>query len=820
MSTSPSVELEALFGDYPLDSAFDEMREGNGDLRAHYRALAELLAQLPPDELQRRKQSADLSFLTQGITFTVYGRDEGTERIFPYDLLPRLITSAEWDKIERGLTQRITALNHFLRDIYSDAKILNDQVIPRELVYSCKQYRRQMRGLQVPRNVYIAVIGSDLLRLNNGEFVVLEDNLRVPSGVSYMLTNRRVMKRTFPQLFHSYGVRPIEHYPQLLLATLRSLAPEGRPEPNIVLLTPGVFNSAYFEHTYLARQMGIDLVEGRDLVTHDNIVYMRTTDGLKRVDVIYRRVDDDFSDPLIFRSDSILGCAGLFNAYRAGNVTVTNAFGTGLADDKALYAYVPRIIRYYLGEDPIICQRRNLHPYRGKGAPARSRQSRQAGGQSGGRERRLRHADRPALHSQAARRIRRARSRQIRATTSRSPRSISLAPRASSAISSNRATSICGPTFSLATRSTSCPAASPAWLWKKVRWSSIPRKAAAARTHGFFSSHESRSSGECDHAEPRCRQPLLDEPLPGAGGEYGAPARCHHEPDARSRGRLARKRRWKRLLSSLGDPEGLGWNGDLESMAHTLIFDSSIPLRSRFASTPRAKMPARCAKKSPPSSGSASIACITRSTRRRRRRNSAPASNDLLASIVDGIHLFKGVSDTTMIHGQGWQFIRLGRYLERAYATATLLEVYQPDLFCAPEREHSGYQYLEQVGLLRCCTAFEAYCQVYTADISADRILEFLLLNRDFPHAIRYSVDGIRSAVDAIQRSGARAARPTNLPPASAAFMPCWATPPSAKFWPANPGAFLHSIRQQCIRIHELVYRFYVHYSIQSALAI
>ncbi len=227
-------------------------------------------------------------------------------------------------------------------------------MVPRDLVYSCKHYRRQMRGLQVPRNVYVAVVGSDLLRLNTGEFVVLEDNLRVPSGVSYMLTNRRVMKRTFPQLFQSYGVRPIEHYAQQLLATLRSLAPEGRPEPNIVLLTPGVFNSAYFEHTYLARQMGIDLVEGRDLVTHDNIVYMRTTDGLKRVDVIYRRVDDDFSDPLIFRPDSTLGCGGLFNAYRAGNVTVTNAFGTGLADDKAVYAYVPRMIRYYLGEEPIL----------------------------------------------------------------------------------------------------------------------------------------------------------------------------------------------------------------------------------------------------------------------------------------------------------------------------------------------------------------------------------------------------------------------------------------------------------------------------------
>jgi len=354
MSAGCPAELEMLFGEYPLDHAFDEMRESSGDLRPQYRALAESIARLPAEELQLRKQSADLAFLTQGITFTVYGREEGTERIFPYDLLPRLVTAQEWDRIERGLTQRITALNLFLRDVYSDAKILNDHAIPRELVYSCKHYRRQMRGLQVPRNVYIAVVGSDLLRLNNGEFVVLEDNLRVPSGVSYMLTNRRVMKRTFPELFNSYGVKPIEHYPQVLLATLRSLAPEGRPEPNIVLLTPGVFNSAYFEHTYLARQMGIDLVEGRDLVTHDNIVYMRTTDGLKRVDVIYRRVDDDFSDPLVFRGDSSLGCAGLFNAYRAGNVTVANAFGTGLADDKAVYAYVPRMIRYYLDEDPIL----------------------------------------------------------------------------------------------------------------------------------------------------------------------------------------------------------------------------------------------------------------------------------------------------------------------------------------------------------------------------------------------------------------------------------------------------------------------------------
>ena len=353
-STSIRCLDNPVLKDYFLDNAFDEMFEPGGQVRPHYEAMLNAMLAMPPDEVRRRKQSADLSFLTQGITFTVYGREEGTERIFPYDLIPRIVTCSEWSLIERGLTQRITALNLFLRDIYHEGKILADGVVPREIVYSCRHFRRQMRGMQVPRNVYVAIAGTDLLRVDNGEFVVLEDNLRVPSGVSYMLTNRRLMRRSFPQLFLNYGVQPIEHYTQALLSTLRSLSPEGRSEPTIVVLTPGSYNSAYFEHAYLARQMGIELVEGRDLVTHDNIVYMRTTAGLKRVDVIYRRVDDDFIDPLAFRSDSGLGAAGLFNAYRAGNVTLANAFGTGVADDKALYAYVPAIIRYYMSEEPLL----------------------------------------------------------------------------------------------------------------------------------------------------------------------------------------------------------------------------------------------------------------------------------------------------------------------------------------------------------------------------------------------------------------------------------------------------------------------------------
>ncbi len=344
----------APFHNYGLGEAYDEMFDQTGEPRPHYLELYKTLLELPSDELRRRKQASDRTFLDQGITFTVYGREEGTERIFPHDLLPRIITPSEWSTIETGLTQRITALNLFLKDIYHEGKILNDGVVPREIVYTCKHFRRQMRGIRPARDIYITVVGTDLIRLPNGNFVVLEDNLRVPSGVSYMLTSRQVMKRIFPDLFRQCAVRPIEHYGQALLATLRSLAPEGRNDPVIVLLSPGVYNSAYFEHAFLAHEMGIELVEGRDLAVHDNIVYMRNTADLRRVDVIYRRIDDDFIDPLAFRADSTLGVAGLFNAYRAGNVTLSNALGTGVADDKALYAYVPAIIKYYLDETPIL----------------------------------------------------------------------------------------------------------------------------------------------------------------------------------------------------------------------------------------------------------------------------------------------------------------------------------------------------------------------------------------------------------------------------------------------------------------------------------
>src|SRR4051812_356451 len=348
------VTTDPFVGYATAEDIFDEMLDSRAQPRRSYKRLHKELLKLTPEELSRSKQKADLSFFNQGITFTVYGRKEGTERIFPHDLLPRIISAADWETIDRGLTQRITALNLFLRDLYHDRHILRDGVVPAEIIYTCRHYRRQMMNVKVPRDAYVNVMGTDLVRLPDGQFVVLEDNLRVPSGVSYMLSSRRVMKQIFPALFRKYGVRPIEQYSQMLLSTMRALAPDGCVDPTTVLLTPGVYNSAYYEHAFLARQMGIELVEGRDLVVHDNIVYMRTTKGLQRVDVIYRRVDDDFLDPLAFRVDSSLGAPGLFSAYRAGNVTLANALGTGVADDKAIYAYVPRIIRYYLNQDPIL----------------------------------------------------------------------------------------------------------------------------------------------------------------------------------------------------------------------------------------------------------------------------------------------------------------------------------------------------------------------------------------------------------------------------------------------------------------------------------
>jgi uncharacterized circularly permuted ATP-grasp superfamily protein len=341
---------------------FDEMYSAPDTVREHYRSYARWLAEQPGDVMRSRREEAEVIFRRVGITFAVYGeKDEsgaGTERLIPFDVIPRIIPAAEWREMRRGLAQRVTALNRFIHDVYHDQDILKAGIVPAEQIERNAQFRPEMVGVDVPGNVYSQIAGIDIVRAANadgsGTYYVLEDNLRVPSGVSYMLENRKMSMRLFPELFSRHRIEPVAHYPDLLLETLRSLAPAGANDPTVVVLTPGMYNSAYFEHAFLAQQMGVELVEGQDLFVDDGFVFMRTTQGPRRVDVIYRRVDDDFLDPKVFRPNSTLGCAGLLDVYRAGNVTLSNAIGTGVADDKSIYPYVPRMIEFYLGEKPIL----------------------------------------------------------------------------------------------------------------------------------------------------------------------------------------------------------------------------------------------------------------------------------------------------------------------------------------------------------------------------------------------------------------------------------------------------------------------------------
>jgi uncharacterized circularly permuted ATP-grasp superfamily protein len=344
----------SLLTNYAPESFFDEMMASDQAIRPHYQRFVDRFGPVNIEEFHAKRRAVDLAFLRQGITFNVYGDSQGTERIFPFDLIPRIIPAAEWEHLERGLEQRITALNLFLHDVYHDQRIMKDGTVPPFFVLSARHFRREFVNFQVPKDIYVHICGTDLIRDKDGTYLVLEDNCRSPSGVSYVLENRRAMKRSFPGIFESVGVRPVDSYSTDLLKTLEHIAPPGVADPTVVLLTPGAYNSAYFEHTYLARQMGIEIVEGRDLVVRESHVYMRTTHGLQPVHVIYRRVDDDFLDPTVFRKDSVLGVPGLINAYREGNVSLANSIGTGVADDKVVYYFMPRIIKYYLDQEPIL----------------------------------------------------------------------------------------------------------------------------------------------------------------------------------------------------------------------------------------------------------------------------------------------------------------------------------------------------------------------------------------------------------------------------------------------------------------------------------
>lgn len=342
------------FQNYDPEEYFDELFNADGTPRPGAQLLIDKIESLPPGELLLRQRAAEAQLLRLGITFNVYGRTEGTEKIFPFDIIPRIVPAEDWQQIEDGLKQRIFALNEFLQDIYNDKKIIKDNVIPEDLIFSSKTYRRQCEGFTPPKGIWCHVTGTDLIRDRNGRFMVLEDNLRCPSGVSYVLENRQVLKRTFPQVFAASRVRPVQDYANKLLEMLEYLVPQNVHNPVIGVLTPGIYNSAYFEHSYLSQQMGVELVEGQDLVVQDDCVHMLTTKGPQRIDVLYRRIDDDFLDPRAFRADSVLGVPGLMEMYRKGRIAMANAPGTGIADDKVIYAYVPDIIKYYTGQDPIL----------------------------------------------------------------------------------------------------------------------------------------------------------------------------------------------------------------------------------------------------------------------------------------------------------------------------------------------------------------------------------------------------------------------------------------------------------------------------------
>jgi uncharacterized circularly permuted ATP-grasp superfamily protein len=344
--------MNFTFDNYNTEGFFDEMFTSDGQIRSGYTFFKDRVEQLTKEEFMRRQISAERALMAMGITFNVYSENEGTERIMPVDIIPRIVSAQEWGKMEKGLIQRITALNLFLADIYSDQKIIKDGIIPKEVIYSSKNFLEPCMGIKPPKNIWIHITGTDLIRGNDGEYMVLEDNLRCPSGVSYMMENRELLKQTFPEVVAKTQIRPIADYPHKLLQMLRFIS--DRPEPTVVVLTPGIYNSAYFEHSYLAQQMGVELVDARDLVVHEGYVKMRTTKGFKIVDVIYRRIDDTFLDPKTFNPDSLIGIPGIFDVYKKGKVALANAPGTGVADDKVIYAYVPRMIKYYLGEDPVI----------------------------------------------------------------------------------------------------------------------------------------------------------------------------------------------------------------------------------------------------------------------------------------------------------------------------------------------------------------------------------------------------------------------------------------------------------------------------------
>lgn len=745
-----------------MKSPYNEMFDEHGAPRPHYGTFHTWLGNQSPALMSLKRAEADLIFRRVGITFAVYGDDLGAERTIPFDQVPRIFTAKEWADLESGLRQRVTALNHFIHDVYHDEAIIKAGIIPAEQIFNNAQYRPEMRHVEVPRNIYAQIAGIDIVRAGEGEFYVLEDNLRVPSGVSYMVEDRKMMMRLFPDLFQRYRVAPVEHYPDLLLECLKSVKPEGIKKPNVVVLTPGMFNSAYFEHTYLAQQMGVELVEGKDLFVKDEEVFMRTTRGPERVDVIYRRIDDDFLDPLAFRSDSALGVAGLLNAYRAGNITLANAIGTGIADDKSIYPYVPDMIEFYLGEKPIL---NNVPTYQCRKAEDLAytlanierlvvKETHGAGGYgmlvgpastkaeiAQFKEILIKHPDQyiaqPTLALSTC---------PTFVDSGIAPRHIDLRPFVLSGKTIKMVpgglTRVALKEGSLVVNSSQGGGTKDTWVLED--WIESAMLSRTADCLYWMARYTERAENTARMLDVNYQTSLLPQPA-----EY-------------------RDQSWRKLLTiskleSMFLERSSAMNR--ENILRFMIEDANNP--SSIVSCLRAaRENARAIR-----GRITSELWQTQNTTWLEFQNLLAKQDyadpsELLDWVKYRCHLFRGVMHGTMLKNEAYYFMRIGTLLERADNTARILETkYQdPDSLMqlnpknkiGEESDSAFFDFYHWAALLRSVSAFEIYRQIYSDQITPQKTAELLIFNRQMPRSLTYCVNDIITLLGEIRNQNSK----------------------------------------------------------------
>jgi uncharacterized circularly permuted ATP-grasp superfamily protein/uncharacterized alpha-E superfamily protein len=788
-----------LFAGYDTGSFYDEMFAPEGSPRTHCARICDILDGMSAAEFNARRDLADITLVNQGITFTVYGDEQGIEKPFPLDLVPRILPADEWSQIERGLIQRVKALNLFLHDVYHDQKILNDGKVPRELVVNAPHFRREFIGTKVPFDVYVHVCGTDLVRDETGQFLVLEDNARTPSGVSYVLENRLILMRVFPHLFRQHPVRPVDEYTTQLLANLADLAVGARSEPTVALLTPGIYNSAYFEHSFLAQQMGIPLVEGRDLFVDDNVVYMKTTQGPRRVDVIYRRVDDDFLDPLAFRPDSLLGVPGLLNAYRSGTVALANAVGTGVADDKAVYAYVPRMIEYYLDAEPILP---NVETYLGWESSHLSHIEANADklvikptNESGGYGM-LMGPQASASERNEFLALVRANPRNYIAqpliSLSRSPcfidghfegRHVDLRPYV---LSGRETTVIPGGLTRVALRKDSYVVNSSQGGGSKDTWvlsdGAVPMAQNARTMSQSMGSMQQTlnltTSTAVAVAEPQ--QPLLSRDAEAAfwiGRQVERAEAVARMIDVHYHWRfenpaLGEAFQWSSILAISGDEASFGERHAEQTERNVLDFficdlTNSNSICSCWKSARENGRSIRNQISSEMWESLNSFYLELSGWKVERVLESSP--HEFFQRVKNASHLFQGILNRTLMMGPCRDFVDAGRFLERASQTARILDVKYHDLL--PRFRDDGGAAIPPppvnatdplgvggpvdvhgwVAVLKSVGAYEAFRKTYKQNVTPTRVVDFLILNQQFPAAVRHCVKRVEGCLQRVR---------------------------------------------------------------------